>query len=59
MPVISTLIGCVDAEQGEKFWETTELQKLDLSFNQIIQLPDQVGRFKSNQINERHGTPFN
>lgn len=32
----------VDATDGEKFWEACELQRLDLSFNQIAQLPCEV-----------------
>lgn len=34
----------VEAADGEKFWEVCELQRLDLSFNQIAQLPAEVGR---------------
>lgn len=33
----------VDAEEGEKFWEACEIQRLDLSFNQITRLPPEVG----------------
>ena len=32
----------VDAADGEKFWEACELQRLDLSFNQIALLPAEV-----------------
>eukprot|EP00904_Undaria_pinnatifida_P014185 jgi/Undpi1/9898/HiC_scaffold_28.g12352.m1 len=32
----------VEAADGEKFWEVCELQRLDLSFNQIAQLPVEV-----------------
>ncbi|CAM9618925.1 unnamed protein product [Scytosiphon promiscuus] len=40
--VFNLLADGVDAADGEKFWEACELQRLDLSFNQITQLPSGV-----------------
>lgn len=42
VPVYPMRSDGVDAEEGEKFWEVCELQRLDLSFNQIAHLPAEV-----------------
>ncbi|CAM9648726.1 unnamed protein product [Ectocarpus sp. 13 AM-2016] len=39
---VFNLLDGVDAADGEKFWEACELQRLDLSFNQITELPAAV-----------------
>ncbi|CAM9802604.1 unnamed protein product, partial [Pylaiella littoralis] len=39
---VFNLLDGVDATGGEKFWEACELQRLDLSFNHITQLPLEV-----------------
>lgn len=41
----------VDATDGEKFWEACELQRLDLSFNQIAELPAEVQYTTSYKLN--------
>eukprot|EP00752_Nemacystus_decipiens_P004155 g3802.t1 len=39
---VFNLLDGVDATDGEKFWEACELQRLDLSFNDIARLPPEV-----------------
>eukprot|EP00903_Cladosiphon_okamuranus_P012061 g11323.t1 len=39
---VFNLLDGVDASDGEKFWEACELQRLDLSFNLIPELPAEV-----------------